>query len=192
MSLQPGAIAPAFQAADLWGNVVALSDYAGKPLLLSFLRNSACALCNLRVHQLIQRYPLYHEQGLEIVAVFESPAESMREYVGRQDAPFTLLSDPEALLYDRYGLESSEEKIAATMAREETKEQIAAAAAAGFQLTREAGSNFLRMPADFLIDPDGMIRHARYAQYVTDHLPFATIEAFLTEYAQARAVPLPA
>jgi thioredoxin-dependent peroxiredoxin len=46
-------------------------------------------------------------------------------------------------------------------------------------LTKEEGSNFLRMPADFLIGPDGVVRAAHYAAYVWDHLPFACIEELL-------------
>jgi thioredoxin-dependent peroxiredoxin len=181
MALHPGMPAPAFQAEDLHGNPVALADYAGKTLLLSFFRNSACALCNLRVHQLIQRYPQYHALGLEIVAVFESPRDSMLQYVGRQQAPFPLIADPQALLYGRYEVETSEEKVAVTMAMPETQQHIAEAATAGFALTREPGSNFHRIPADFLIGPDLLIQRAHYAQHITDHLPFEEIERFLEQ-----------
>jgi thioredoxin-dependent peroxiredoxin len=181
MALHPGMPAPAFQVEDLHGNPVALDDYVGKTLLLSFFRNSACALCNLRVHLLIQRYPQYQARGLEIVAVFESPRDSMLQYVGRQQAPFPLIADPQALLYRLYEVETSEEKVAVTMAMPETQQHIAEAAAAGFALTREPGSNFHRIPADFLIGPDLLIQRAHYAQHITDHLPFEEIERFLEQ-----------
>jgi peroxiredoxin len=179
MGITAGTPAPRFETEDIWGKRIALNDYAGKTLLLAFFRNGACALCNLRVHQIIQRYPRYHAAGLEIVTVFESPRESILKHVGRQDAPFAIVAVPQARLYDLYAVETSEEKVAATMARPETKERVAEAAAAGFVLTREPGSNFNRMPADFLIGPDLAIREAHYAQVVTDHLPFERIEEAL-------------
>jgi thioredoxin-dependent peroxiredoxin len=179
MAIQPGTPAPAFQAEDLHGNSLTLAGYAGKTLLLSFFRNGACALCNLRVHQLIERYGAYRERGLEIVAVFESPRESMLQYVGRQAAPFPLIADPQAQLYRLYQVETSEDKVAATLAMPETQQHIAAAAAAGFPLTQEPGSNFHRIPADFLIGPDLLIQRAHYARHLTDHLPFEAIERFL-------------
>jgi thioredoxin-dependent peroxiredoxin len=183
MAIQPGTPAPVFQAEDIHGNPLTLAGYAGKILLLSFFRNGACTLCNLRVHRLIERYGAYRERGLEIVAVFESPRESMLQYVGQQAAPFPLIADPQALLYQLYQVETSEDKIAATMAMPETQQHVAAAAAAGFPLTQEPGSNFHRIPADFLIGPDLLIQRAHYAQHLTDHLPFEAIEGFLDRQA---------
>jgi thioredoxin-dependent peroxiredoxin len=179
MYIQSGTPAPTFHALDLFGNSVDLAAYQGKPLLLSFFRNAACALCNLRVHALIERYADYHRAGLEIVAIFESPAESMRDYVGKQDAPFPLIADPAAHLYTLYGVESSEAQIATTMAMPATQAVIASAAAQAFQLTEEPGSNFLRMPADFFIGSDGRVLDAHYATYVWDHMPFERIEELL-------------
>jgi peroxiredoxin len=179
MHIQAGTPAPDFQAEDIFGTPVKLRDYAGKTLLLSFFRNAACAICNLRVHHLIQRYPAYQESGLEIVAVFESPRASILEYVGKQDAPFPIIADPQARLYDLYGVEISEEKVAQTMSLAGTPEVIREAEQHGFVLTREPGSNFQRIPADFLIGPDLAVRRAHYAAYVTDHLPFEAIEQLI-------------
>jgi peroxiredoxin len=179
MQIQPGAPAPSFRVEDVFGNPISLDDYAGKRLLLSFYRNAACAICNLRVHRLIERYPAYQRGELELLAVFESPRESILQYVGRQDAPFPIVADPQARLYALYGVEVSEEKVTKTMSMAETQATIGEAAAQGFVLTREAGSNFNRMPADFLIGPDLTIQRAHYAEYVMDHLPFEAIEQFL-------------
>src|SRR5262245_42570211 len=179
MQIEPGMLAPSFHVEDVFGNPIDLDGYAGKRLLLSFFRNAACAVCNLRVHELIERYPAYHRGGLEVLAVFESPRESILQYVGRQEAPFPIVADPQAQLYALYGVEVSEEKVAKTMGMPETQVTVAAAAAQGFELTPEAGSNFNRMPADFLIGPDLIVQHAHYAEYVMDHLPFETIEHFL-------------
>ena len=83
--LNPGTAAPPFAVADLFARPLALSDYRGRTLLLSFFRNAAWAMCNLRVHQLSERFPGLHRAGLDVVAVFESPREAMLQYVGRQD-----------------------------------------------------------------------------------------------------------
>jgi thioredoxin-dependent peroxiredoxin len=179
MYIQPGMPAPVFEAVDLFGDAVDFAAYRGRPVLLSFFRNAACALCNLRLHALIERYADYRRAGLEIVAVFESPAASMRQYVGKQDAPFPIVADPGAGLYALYGVESSVAKVEATMAMAETQQVVGEAATKGFQLTQEAGSNFLRMPADFLIGADGRVLEAHYSGYVWDHMPFARIEELL-------------
>src|SRR5690349_5549183 len=92
MRLQSGMPAPHFHAVDLFDNPVDLAAYQGKSLLLSFFRNAACALCNLRVHGMIERHADLRRAGLEMIAVFESPAASMRRYVGQQGAPFPLIA----------------------------------------------------------------------------------------------------
>lgn len=183
--LHVGAAAPMFQTEDIFAAPIQLSMYAGRPLLLSFFRNAACAICNLRVHQLIQQYPVYHKQGLEILAVFESPHSSIRQYVGRQDAPFPIIADPQAQLYTLYGVETSAEKIAQSMEMAQTQQIIQEAAAQGFALTPEAGSNFHRMPADFLIAPDQTLYEAHYAQHVTDHLSLDMVEQFIAAFSVA-------
>ena len=186
MLLHPGMAAPHFTAQDLFGNTIDLSTLLGKPVLLSFFRNAACALCNLRVHHMIRQYPGYTQLGLIMIAVFESPREPMLAYVGRQDAPFPLLADPEARLYNLYGVETSAAKLAQTMAMPETAATVQAAAALGFPLIRETDSNFERMPADFLIGPDGLLLQAHYANQITDHLPFAVIEQQLVSLSVAQ------
>src|SRR4051812_44414312 len=93
MKLTVDMVAPGFETEDVFGKPVSLKSYAGKLLLLSFFRNGACAICNLQVHQLIQRYPDYHRQGLEIVTVFESPRESVLTHVTKQSAPFPIIAD---------------------------------------------------------------------------------------------------
>ena len=176
--LQPGMAAPAFAAVDIHGGPVTLESCRGRKVLLSFFRFSACALCNLRVHQFIGRYPQWQSRGMEVVAVFESPPANMKTYVGAQNAPFALVADPESELYDLYGIETSEEKVQATLADAGTKAYIAEAAAAGFKLTPEEGSNFHRIPAEFLIDENGIVKAAHYNRLLTDHLDLAEIDRF--------------
>ncbi|MCQ3930761.1 MAG: redoxin [Chloroflexi bacterium] len=177
--LTVGSSAPDFEAETATGEMIGLKHYRGKPLLLSFFRNGACALCNLRMHQLIEKYPTYHARGLEMLAVFESPRSSILEYVAKQDAPFPIIADPTAALYQLYGVEVSEEKVNATMADPLGQQRIQEAAERGFKLTPEAGSNFYRMPADFLIGPDGKIVEAFYSDLIGQHLAFEAIEKYL-------------
>jgi peroxiredoxin Q/BCP len=177
--LMVGISAPTFQTVDLFDQPINLADYRGRWLLLSFYRNAACAICNLQVHKLISQYPEYKQKGLDMLAIFESPKANLLQYVGKQDAPFPIVGDPEARLYDLYSVETSEEKVKATMADASTGERVKEASAAGFELTEEAGSNFYRIPADFLIDPDGIIRETFYSEVVGQHLNLDTVDRYL-------------
>lgn len=179
MRLTVGSAAPIFRTEDMFGQIIDLQTYAGKPVLLSFFRNAACAICNLRVHQLIQKYPTYRAKGLEILAVFEATPDSIRQYVGKQDAPFPIIANANASLYDLYRVETSESKVQQSMANPVTQAVVGQAAQNGFSLVREENTNFFRMPADFLISPDQTIYHAFYSEIVGEHLPFVEIEQFL-------------
>lgn len=183
--LTEGSAAPDFPFTGTDGASLRLSDLRGRKVLLAFFRNAACALCNLRVQQFIRRYDEWSRDGLEIVAVFESPVSSLTQYVGRQEAPFPLIADPQAELYDLYGVEVSEEKLQATIADEKTHLVVAEAAAEGFALTPEEGSNMNRIPAEFLIDENGIVQVAHYGRLVTDHLPLDVIGGFAAAKLQA-------
>ena len=52
MRIQPGQPAKNFTSQDILGHSVALPDYKGQRLMLSFYRYAACPLCNLRMHHL--------------------------------------------------------------------------------------------------------------------------------------------
>lgn len=181
ISLTRGTPAPDFAFTGIGGASLRLSDLRGRKVLLAFFRNAACAMCNLRVRHLIRRFEQWHPQGLEVIAVFESPAESLASHVARQEAPFPLVADPDAALYALYGVEVSEEKTQATIQDPHTQLHIAEAAAEGFPLIHEEGSNFHRIPAEFLIGEDGIVQVAHYGRLVTDHLPLDLIDRFAEE-----------
>jgi peroxiredoxin len=176
--LQPGQSAPLFHITEHKGKLVSLENYRGRKVLISFFRFSACALCNLRVHRFIERFPEWQRQGLDVIAFFESPEVNLHEYVGKQTPPFPLVADPKAAVYEMYGIEVSEEKVQNTLSDPATKTVIAEAGAAGFKLTPEEGSNFNRIPAEFLIDENGIVQVCHYNRILTDNLPFETIELF--------------
>ncbi len=176
MRLQAGNQAPPIRLDDVFGRPVVVPGGRSGFLLLSFFRNARCAICNLRLAQIIERSKLYQRVGLDVVAIFESDPERVREQFQGRTVPFPIIADPQATLYDRYAVESSAEKLSRTMERPDTAAVIQAAADAGFPLTPEEGSNFQRIPADFLIRPAGVIQIAHYGEFVFDHLPLDAIE----------------
>ncbi len=100
--LLAGWTAPEFAAKDVDGETRSLGDCRGRYLLLSFYRFASCPLCNLRISQLIGRKEWFDSRGVALLAVFHSPAERIRRYVGRRQAPFPIVPDPERKLYDAY------------------------------------------------------------------------------------------
>jgi thioredoxin-dependent peroxiredoxin len=159
-----------FSAITIDGKTFRLSDLKGKKIFLSFFRNGACALCNLRVHEIAQRQEEFDRAGIQVIAVFESSAEDMKPYVGQQDVKFTLLSDPDAKIYNIYGVMTSPEIINNVTASGSARARVAEAADNGFPLTKQERTNFFRIPAEVLIDENFNIVRFHHCDQLVNHL----------------------
>lgn len=176
--LAPGDPAPEFDAWEFRGERrIRQEDYLGRRLLLSFYRYASCPLCNLRVHTLAEHGPHWKRDGLDLLGVFQSPAERMRDYVGTQSIPFPLIADPEQRLYAAYGVGHSWAgflKAWATRLLEIRRSTLGL----GY-LPGSVEGNINRIPADFLIDRGGRIVEAYYGRDIGDHLPLDRIMQFV-------------
>jgi thioredoxin-dependent peroxiredoxin len=174
MRLQTEKMAPGLVTTDFLGEAVDLQALRGQPVLLSFYRYASCPVCNLRMHSIIKAFPQWSQQGLAVVAVFQSSKASIAQYVGRQDAPFPIVADPGMALYRRFGVESRwlgllSPRLMGTALRAFRK---------GFLPGRVDGP-LHRTPADFLIDAEGRIAMAHYGKDIDDHIPLDTIAQWL-------------
>jgi thioredoxin-dependent peroxiredoxin len=174
MVIQEGQTAPDFTWQDVHGERVRLEDYRGGPLLLSFYRYASCPLCNMHVHDLLKVYPELDAAGLKVVAFFQSSAEVIARNVGRQDAPFPILADPDKTIYTKYGVTTSAAGLLRGAAR---MGRVVSAMQAGF-MPGDIDGDLSLIPADFLIGPDLIVRRAYYGRDVGDHMPLADVAAF--------------
>jgi len=175
MKIQPGQPAKNFSAEDIFGNPVALRDFKGKRLMLSFYRYAACPLCNLRMHQLIQQHASLVKKNLHLVAVFQSPMESILKYAGKQNPPFPVIADPARDLYRLYGVDSSWVGFIRGSLR---LSSVTSALMKGFWPGKMEGIKSM-VPADFLIGPDLTVQVAYYGSDIGDHLPIDKIYQWL-------------
>ena len=176
MRLVAPAISIDFDAQDIYGRPIALKDYVGRRVMLSFFRNAGCPFCNFRLYELTHRYRAWLAQDLEVIAVFSSPADEVRKYVARYPRPFRMISDPDLKIYHRYGVEKS---------------AMAVLRALMFKLPRVIHGAFLGgvplinaqptlVPADFLVDEYGLIRDIWYGRDTSDHIPLKRVDAFIS------------
>lgn len=177
MRLKEGQKAVDFEVKDIFGNEVSLSNYKGKKLLLSFYRYASCPLCNLRINELIQYEPIFRENGIEMLAIFQSSKESINEYVGKQDAPFPIIADPQRELYKLYGVETS---VWGTFRAFLKPGRFKEAMNKGFKPGKTEGAKTL-IPADFIIDANLNISKLYYGKDIGDHMPVEWIMNFLED-----------
>lgn len=180
--LKVGEQAPDFVAETLDGSKVSLSEHRGRPVWLAFFRYAACPLCNFRVHQLLSVWPkAFAGHDFVMYGIFQSPARKLEGLVKRHDPPFQIISDPEMELYQMYRLEASMKGAFGA----DTRAALKGARKAGIPIVRPWDGPASRVPADFLIDPHGMIQRAFYGENIAQHIPFEEVSAFLETQAVA-------
>jgi len=174
MPLQQGVAAPDFKTTDMFGRAITLSELRGRPVLLSFMRYASCPMCNLRVRELVLAHERLAREGLVTLVVFQSTAQSMQEYVSRHDAPFALIPDPDMTLYRLFEVERGWAGLLAPV----NAVHAVRAFSKGYAPGRVEGP-FNRLPADFLIGPDGRVGLAFYAPAAGEHVPLEEVSAWL-------------
>ena len=175
MKLHEGQAAINFEVDDIDGNRLVLNSFFDRPILVSFYRYASCPLCNIRLNELIERYPVYKNAGLVVIAFFQSPPESIQKYVtSKHPLPFPIIADPSHTIYQKYGVTSSRWGYIKGLF---LLHRFIKAFRRGFWLGKME-SKFTLIPADFLIR-DSKIIKAYYGTNIGDHLPFVEIEKFL-------------
>jgi peroxiredoxin len=167
--LKPGEKAPAFETLDWQDNRIEPFGRHPDLTLLSFFRYASCPLCNMRVRELITKYERLVDNGIRVLAIFQSPAERIAHYVATQSPPFPLVPDPDLKLYRLYGVESSWRGFARAWTLGLPKVYRAVVANGFLPGTME--NEIHRVPADFLIAPNGYLLEAYYGQDIGDHIP---------------------
>ena len=88
-----GSVPPGFTGVTYDGQTVSLSDYAGKPLWLTF-GASWCPDCRVEAPDVEAAYQKYKDQGLNVLGVFISEgADDVAGYAGRAGMTFPIVVD---------------------------------------------------------------------------------------------------
>lgn len=172
--LEAGDKAPDFEAVDTNGTIEKLSQYKGQKVMLAFFRYASCPVCNFRIHELIENYDDIRSKGYKIIAIYESSNITLNEYLSETKVPFTVIGDPKLKLYKQYAVEKSFWKTVGSV----FKKQPMQAKKEGkklFSKKYKRDGNLSRLPADFLIDENGILTTVYYGQNVGDHLPIEKI-----------------
>ena len=186
MKLAPGNDVAPFSTVDVDGDPVSLQQFRGRPLLLMFFRYASCPMCNLRLHDFAKEYPRLQARGLSAVAFFHSSTQAIKRNAGRRNYPFPLVPDPDQESYRAFGVETSWPGLLKSMLLPSFYRDWIRSMRHGFW--GGAALQIAKMPADFLIGPDGRLLLAHYGKDIGDHLSVADIERALAELSGSDAV----
>jgi len=174
MKMVIGQDAPDFNLTDINGSEFNFKNLKGKRVLLTFYRFASCPFCNLRLHNIIKEVEKYGTD-FEVVAVFDSKLNNLRKYATRHQSPFPILADEDNSIHRLYHIEHSIWGVIKGITLR--LPELILGMQKGYIPWRIKG-DMTAMPADFLIDEEGVIQNAYYGKDEGDHIPFHLVKQF--------------
>ncbi len=104
MVLDAGTQAPSFELTDQHGDVHRLSDYQGQTIVLYFYPKDDTPGCTKEACSFRDAYQDFREAGVQILGISPDSEKSHMKFVEKYDLPFILLSDPDHVICEAYGV----------------------------------------------------------------------------------------
>lgn len=104
--LKIGDQAPYFEGTDQNGEIIRLSDFKGRKLVLYFYPKDSTPGCTAEACDLRDNYHRFIEQGYAVVGVSRDSQASHQRFIAKYSLPFPLISDPDTAIlqaYDAWG-----------------------------------------------------------------------------------------
>lgn len=103
-TLKQGDAVPNFTAKDEQGNIISLSDYKGKKLVVFFYPKANTPGCTTEACNLRDNYDVLKEKGYELLGVSADSAKKQSNFKNKFNFPFPLLADEDKTVIDAFGV----------------------------------------------------------------------------------------
>jgi peroxiredoxin Q/BCP len=103
MSLAVGNPAPSFEAKDQNGNIIKLSDFKGRKVILYFYPKDATPGCTAQACNLRDNYEALQKEGFIVIGVSSDSEKSHLKFIEKQNLPFPLIADEDLKVHEAYG-----------------------------------------------------------------------------------------
>ena len=102
--LEVGSKAPEFTLLDKQGNTVSLSDFLGKKVVLYFYSRDNTAGCTRQACAFARNHTAFQDHNAVVIGISKDSVASHLKFAEKYALPFILLSDPELLAIQAYGV----------------------------------------------------------------------------------------
>ena len=103
MAIQEGKAAPAFTLPDQNGKQVSLKDFAGKNVVVYFYPKDDTPGCTKEACGFRDGWKELQKLGAVVLGVSADDAASHQKFISKYKLPFTLLSDADRKVMEKYG-----------------------------------------------------------------------------------------
>ncbi|NOR68857.1 MAG: redoxin domain-containing protein [Methylomarinum sp.] len=152
-----------------------LEQVQGKRFMVSFMRFAACPFCQLRIHQLQSRWQELGE-NFTVIAVFDSSLQNLRKHAEKHEAPFFILADESGTYYQQFAIKHSVLGMLKGMIFKMPTLLYAMLVKRYFPSS--INGSMTTLPADFLVDENGVIVTIYHGKDSGDHMPFEQLKEF--------------
>jgi len=104
MTISVGDKAPEVLGKDEHGNLVNLSDFAGKKVVLYFYPKDHTSGCTAQACNLRDNYKRLKDEGYEVIGVSADNQNSHQKFIEKQQLPFRLIADTDKTLNQQFGV----------------------------------------------------------------------------------------
>ncbi len=160
--LEPGARAPSLDATTIHGLPVSVPGGRARWVHLQFRRFAGCPVCNFHLMTMAKRQPEIEAAGVHQIVFFHSTPEEMMKY--QAQLPFDCVADAGMHHYRRWGVQKSlrslfHPRVVLNGARWVLTQR---------RFYRRAENGMIGLPADFLVDGEGIVRASKYGTHADD------------------------
>lgn len=103
-TLKVGDKVPGFSVNDQDGNLVSLSDYEGKKLVVFFYPKASTPTCTVEACNLGENYKALQDAGYEILGVSADSEKRQSNFKKKYNFPYPLLADTEKEVINAFGV----------------------------------------------------------------------------------------
>ncbi|HEX8390378.1 MAG TPA: redoxin domain-containing protein [Candidatus Saccharimonadales bacterium] len=180
MKLREGDDVPALNIGSVRGKKVRLPNPSSDYTLVVFLRFAGCPLCSLAIHRLTLESGLLAKNGCEVVAFVNSTASDIETHIYghmQREPTFPIVADKKQHYFKQFGVMPT--MAAVPFLIRTLPAWLHSAFELGYKQTTLDG-DVLIVPAMFLIDKRGVIKHTNYGVNFGKDATFTPVYEALT------------
>ncbi|MBU2506142.1 MAG: thioredoxin-dependent thiol peroxidase [Bacteroidetes bacterium] len=102
--IEVGKKAPAIKLPDSEGNKVSLKDFLGKKVVLYFYPKNMTSGCTQEACEFGSAFPNFKKLKTTVIGISKDSADKHKKFIEKFNLPFTLLSDENGDVCEKYGV----------------------------------------------------------------------------------------